>query len=73
MRIGSEVEDGILVRNKDCEALECALKGLLDRVRRLKGKRLVVSEGRLITGYRAEGRRARRLVRQAMQRNMDRG
>jgi hypothetical protein len=41
--IGTEVDDGYLVLAKNCAKLESELKALLDRVRRLQGKRLVVA------------------------------
>ena len=61
--IGSEVEDGILVRSRDCEDLERAIRSLLSRVHRLKGKRLVTAEGSLVTAYHADRHEERRLLR----------
>ena len=61
--IGSEVEDGVLVRSKDCEEIERAMALLLSRVRRLKGKRLVTADGSLVTAYHAGRREERRLLR----------
>lgn len=63
MAIGSEVEDGYFVSAKDCQAVERDVKRFLDRVRRLGGKRLVVMEDRLITGYHATKRQEKRLMR----------
>ena len=48
--IGTEVSDGFLVRDEDCEAVEHQIKQVLDRMRRLRGKRLVVVDGSIITG-----------------------
>ena len=39
--IGTEVADGFLVRNKDCEAIEHQLKQLRDRVRECRDDLLV--------------------------------
>lgn len=63
MAIGSEVEDGYFVSAKDCQAIEREVKRFLERLRRLGGKRLVVSDGCLITGYRATKREEKRLLR----------
>ena len=40
--IGTEVDDGYLVREKDYQEVEHALKRIMPRCRRLVGKRLVV-------------------------------
>src|SRR5688572_15141245 len=68
--IGTEVDDGYLVRAKDCQKLEGELKALVTRVRRLQGKRLVTAEGRIVTAYHASKRQCRRLVRQAYERDL---
>lgn len=70
--IGSEVDDGYLVRDKDCQAVERLMKSLLQRVQHLKGKRLVIAEGRIITAYHAGPRQKRRLLRQTCKRNFKR-
>lgn len=63
--VGSEVDDGYLVLDKDCQEVERELKALLERIRRLRGKRLVTSNGRIVTAYHVSRRQERRLVRQA--------
>lgn len=63
--IGTEVSDGYLVRTKDIQAAERVIKRLLNRIRRLKGKRLVTAEGRIVTAYQATRRQERRLLRHA--------
>jgi len=63
--IGTEVEDGYLVRAKDCQAAEKELKSLLRRIQRLKGKRLVTNDGRIITAYHSNTRQGRHLLRRA--------
>jgi hypothetical protein len=51
--IGTEVADGFLILAQDCQQIERELKGLLDRIRRLQGTRLVVANGRIVTAYQA--------------------
>lgn len=63
--IGTEVEDGYLVREKDYQQIEHVLKTLLARFKRLVGKRLVVTEGRVITAYHASRNKRRYLLRKA--------
>jgi hypothetical protein len=67
---GTRVEDGFLVLNKDCQAVERELKRLQDRIRRLSGKRLVVAGDRVVTAYHARPAKERRLLRHAEQRAM---
>lgn len=69
LAIGSEVDDGYLVRAKDRQAAERILKAMLARIRRVEGKRLVVADGRIVTGYRASRRGTRRLLRNAAERD----
>jgi hypothetical protein len=61
--IGTEVEDGYLVREKDYQQVECTLKELLSRFRLLVGKRLVVADGSIVTAYHVSRRQQRRLLR----------
>ena len=68
--IGTEVDDGYLVLAKNCKKFESELKVLLDRVRRLQGKRLVTANGRIVTAYSASKRRVRRLARDAYERDL---
>jgi len=63
--IGTEVEDGYLVRAKDYQEIESALKKLLERFRRVIGKRLVIANGQIVTAYHASRGRERRLLRNA--------
>jgi hypothetical protein len=49
--VGTEVEDGYFVRDKDIQPIERALKELLQRLRRIAGKRLIVRSGRIVTAY----------------------
>jgi hypothetical protein len=61
--IGTEVEGGYLVREKDFLALEQELKRLRDRARRLVGKRVVVEGDYVVTAYHARPGKERRLLR----------
>jgi hypothetical protein len=61
--IGTEVEGGYLVREKDFQALDRELKQLREHARRLVGKRLVVGCDRLITAYHAARTKQRQLLR----------
>ena len=70
MMIGTEVEDGYIVLTRDCKAAEGELKRLLDRVRRLNGKRLVVEGNQVITTYHAGDGTRRQLIRRAEEREL---
>lgn len=61
--IGTQVEDGYIVLNRDRQAAERELKRLLERIRRLSGKRLVVTGGSIVTAYRAYKATERKLIR----------
>jgi hypothetical protein len=61
--IGTEVTDGYLVREKDCQAFESDLKRLMEHIHRLRGKRVVVADDRVVTAYHARRSTERRLLR----------
>jgi hypothetical protein len=63
--IGTKVDGGYLVRTKDYQQVERELKSLLNRVRRLVGKRLIIADGQIITAYHASVQTRRRLLRYA--------
>lgn len=63
--IGTEVDEGYLVRTRDYQEAERLLKQLLQRFRRLIGKRLIVTEGRIVTAYYASNACQRRILRDA--------
>ncbi len=63
--IGTQLDDGYVVREKDYQETEHRLKQLLHSFRRLVGKRLVVKDGAIVTAYHPSKRRARRLLRHA--------
>jgi hypothetical protein len=68
--IGTEVDDGYLVRERDYQEAERGLKLLLQRVRRLVGKRLVVKNGQIVTAYHPTRTRERRLLRNTRKDNL---
>lgn len=61
--IGTEVEGGYLVREKDFQAFERELKHLRDQARKLVGKRVVIDGDRVVTAYHANNRKERQLLR----------
>ena len=61
--IGTEVHDGYLVRVKDYQEVDRQLKLLLDRLRRIVGKRLIVADGKIVTAYHTSRNFQRRLLR----------
>jgi hypothetical protein len=63
--IGTEINDGYLVREKDYMEVEHRLKQLLRSFRRLVGKRLVVKDGYIVTAYHPSKTRERDLLRYA--------
>jgi hypothetical protein len=63
--IGTPVEDGYLVRAKDYQAVENDLKKLLQRLRRIVGKRIIVANGQVLTAYHASKKYHTRLLRNA--------
>jgi hypothetical protein len=65
--IGTPVENGYLVRAKDYQDIETELKRLLERLRRIIGKRLIIADGQIVTGYHASKKYQRRLLRAAYQ------
>jgi hypothetical protein len=63
LAIGTEVEDGVFVRRKDVQLFEHAVRGILKRLKKLEGKRLVVTNGCLVTAFHACPREQHRLMR----------
>ena len=61
--IGTEVEGGYLVRHKDYQEMERALKAFLHRLKNVVGKRLVLANGQIITSYHTSYSHRRRLIR----------
>jgi hypothetical protein len=67
-RIGTEVEGGYLVREKDFQILDRELKYLRDQARRLVGKRVVIDGDHVVTAYHANAGKERRLLRRVERR-----
>jgi hypothetical protein len=61
--IGTEVEGGHLVRQKDAQAFERDAKKLINRVRQLVGKRVVRNGDAIVTAYHTSRAKERRLLR----------
>jgi hypothetical protein len=61
--IGTEVDGGYFVRDRDYEDVERLLKDLAERLRRLIGKRLVLANGQVVTVYHSSKKNTRRLLR----------
>lgn len=61
--IGTEVEDGWLVRRKDMQAFARELKKLADQARRLVGKRAVRVGDTVVTVYHANRAKEQQLLR----------
>lgn len=63
--IGSEVEDGFVVLEKDYQQVERMVKTFLARCRRVVGKRLVVADGNIVTTYHVSQSQIRRVLRRS--------
>lgn len=63
LRFGIEVRDGVLVRKKDIQAVERMMREWLKRLKRIEGKRLVISDGCLVTAFHASRREQANLLR----------
>lgn len=68
---GTEVPDGFLFLARDCDALEGELKRSIEQVRRLRGKRVVAVDGKIVTVFHSSARTERRLIRNAEERLME--
>jgi hypothetical protein len=68
--VGTEVEDGYLMRHADYQEIERVLKKFLERLRRMRGKRLVVATGRIVTAYHATRSHQRGLLRRSRASNL---
>lgn len=68
MSVGTEVEGGILVRERDYLAIEQDVKIRLARLRRLVGKRVVFKGNVLLTVYHAQPAKSRKLLRENSER-----
>lgn len=59
--LGADVKDGLLACQKDFQELEVYLRRLVKRLQRLRGKRVVEREGKIVTAYHASKRKQKRL------------
>ena len=71
MTYGSEVCDGYMMLDRDCDAIERACRALMDQARRLKGKRLVHIDGLIVTAFHASQSEERRILRNTNERMME--
>ena len=67
--IGTEVEGGFLVREKDYQAYEREVKRELAHAKRLVGKRVVMAGNQIVTAYHASRVKEQRLLREAIDGN----
>jgi hypothetical protein len=70
MLIGTEVEGGYLVRQRDSDAIARILTQMAERVRRMAGVRIVNEGAEIITAYHTTHRKRQRLLRAAEDRNL---
>lgn len=63
MNFGCEVADGYLMLACNCQAAERELKKQLETIRRLKGKRLVIKDGKVVTVFHASEHEVQRILR----------
>jgi hypothetical protein len=68
--IGTEVDDGYLVTAHDYQRVEREIKQFLERIRRIRGKRLVVVSGQIVTAYHPSKKCERRLLRGARENDL---
>lgn len=69
--LGTEVDDGVIVLERDCDNAIRVLKALAQQIERLAGKRLVYDNGRLITAFRVGPKQSGRLVRRGRRQRYD--
>jgi len=72
LQYATEVPDGYVMRNKDCQKAVSELNRQIEMVRRLSGKRLVVIDGALVTVYQADDHKVRQLLRTGAPRRITR-
>lgn len=56
LRVGSETHEGFMVLKRDYQAFERDVKRLLEKLKCLVGKRIIVENGRVVTGYKCTKR-----------------
>jgi hypothetical protein len=63
--IGTQVEDGYFVTDKDCREFERFCKSLIQKAQRIKGALMISRDGYVITTFRPSVRQQRRLLHHA--------
>lgn len=71
VNFGTEIEDGYFFLEQDCAALERELKNAAQQLRKLRGKRLVVADGSLVTAYHTTKSTMHRLLKFGEERQME--
>lgn len=62
MRFGTEIPDGIMLRDKDVQTVVQDLKRLIERLHRLSGVCVIAEGATVVTCYRPDRRRERRFL-----------
>lgn len=70
--LGTEVEGGWLLRERDCTQFMMACKQLMDHAARLRGVRVVEHDGVVVTTYHARPHKQRKLLRRDVKRRIRR-
>ena len=68
--LGTEVDDGYLLAERDCAVFVREMKHLIAQVERLCGTRIVADGEVLVTAYRTTPRKSRRLMRTVQDRDL---
>lgn len=70
LRIGSETHEGFMVLERDFRAFERDIKRLLQRVKHIVGKRIIVESCQVITGYHCSKNIEKQLLRNSKERGL---
>lgn len=71
IKFGTEVEGGYIFLEKNYNDLERELKASLQKVRHLRGKRVVLESGHLVTAYHATKATVHRLLKFSEERQQE--
>ena len=71
LKFGTEVDDGFIFLGKNCDDLESELKAAIQQVRHLRGKRIVLDDGHLVTAYHATKTTTRKLLHRSEERQQE--
>jgi len=71
VNFGTAVDDGYIFLGKNCDEVESELKAAMQRVRHLRGKRVVLKEGNLVTAYHATRKTTRKLLNRGEERQQE--